>query len=49
MYVAQYLTGSAVIVLLVEAWAVHASIAAIVAIVVSIPVSFLLSRTVLRT
>ena len=49
VYVAQYLTGSAVIVLLVEAWAVHASIAAIVAIVVSIPVSFLLSRTVLRT
>ena len=48
VYVAQYLTGSAVIVLLVEAWSVRAPIAAIVGIVVSIPVSFLLSRTILR-
>ena len=49
VYIAQYLTGSVVIVLLVEAWGVRASIAAIAAIVASIPVSFLLSRTVLRT
>jgi putative flippase GtrA len=48
VYVAQYLTGSAVIVLLVEAWGVGAPIAAIVAIVASIPVTFLLSRTILR-
>ena len=48
VYVAQYLTGSVVIVLLVEAWGVRASIAAIAAIVASIPVSFLLSRTILR-
>ena len=48
VYIAQYLTGSVVIVLLVEAWGVRASIAAIAAIVASIPVSFLLSRTILR-
>jgi putative flippase GtrA len=48
VYIVQYLTGSAVIVLLVETWSVRAPIAAIVAIVVSIPVSFLLSRTILR-
>ena len=49
VYVAQYLTGSAVIVVLVEAWGVSAPIAAIVAIVASIPVTFLLSRTILRS
>jgi putative flippase GtrA len=48
VYVAQYLIGSAVIVLLVEAMGVRASIAAIVAIVVSIPVTFSLSRFLLR-
>jgi len=48
VYVAQYLIGSAVIVLLVEAWNVRAPIAAIVAIFATIPVSFLLSRTILR-
>jgi putative flippase GtrA len=48
VYVAQYLIGAAVITLLVEGWGVRASIAAIVAIVVSIPIGFLLSRTVLR-
>jgi putative flippase GtrA len=48
VYVAQYLTGSAVIVVLVEAGGVSAPIAAIVAIVASIPVTFLLSRTILR-
>jgi putative flippase GtrA len=47
VYIAQYLTGS-VIVALVEAWDVRAPIAAIVAIVASIPVSFLLSRSILR-
>jgi putative flippase GtrA len=49
VYVAQYATGSAVIVLLVEALGVRDSIAAIVAIIVSIPVTFVLSRTVLRS
>jgi putative flippase GtrA len=48
VYIAQYLTGSAVIVALVEAWDVRAPIAAIVAIVASIPVGFLLSRSILR-
>ena len=48
VYVAQYLTGSAIILLLVEAWGIRSSIAAIVAIAGSIPVSFLLSRVVLR-
>jgi len=48
VYVAQYLTGSAIILLLVEAWGIRSSIAAIVAIIGSIPVSFLLSRFVLR-
>jgi putative flippase GtrA len=48
VYVAQYLIGSAVIVLLVETWNVRAPIAAIVAIFATIPVSFLLSRTILR-
>lgn len=49
VYIAQYLTGSAVIVLLVETLGVRASIAAIVAIIVSIPVTFVLSRIVLRS
>jgi putative flippase GtrA len=49
VYIAQYLTGSAVIVALVEAWHVRAWIAAIVAIVATVPLSFLLSRTILRT
>jgi len=49
VYVAQYLMGSAVLTLLVETLTVRASIAAIVAIVASIPVTFLLSRFVLRT
>jgi len=48
VYIAQYLIGSAVIVLLVETMGVRASIAAIVAIVVSIPVTFALSRLLLR-
>ena len=48
VYVAQYLLGSAVLALLVEAFDIPASIAAIVAIVVSIPVTFQLSRMVLR-
>lgn len=48
VYIAQYLIGSAVIVLLVEIWNVRASIAAIVAIFATIPLSFLLSRTILR-
>ena len=48
VYIAQYLTGSAVIVALVEAWDVRAPIAAIGAIVTSIPVSFVLSRSILR-
>jgi putative flippase GtrA len=48
VYVAQYLIGSTVIVLLVETMGVRASIAAIVAIVVSIPVTFALSRLLLR-
>ena len=49
VYVAQYLTGSAVIVVLVEAWGIRAPIAAIAAIVASVPVTFVLSRTILRT
>ena len=49
VYLAQYAVGSAIIVLLVETFGVHASIAAIVAIVASIPVTFSLSRTVLRS
>src|SRR5437773_1760120 len=49
VYIAQYLIGMAVLVLLVETWGVRAPIAAIAAIVASIPVSFLLSRTILRT
>ena len=48
VYIAQYLVGSGLIVVLVEAWGVRASLAAIVAIVVSIPVTFLLSRTILH-
>jgi putative flippase GtrA len=48
VYLAQYAVGSAVIVLLVEAAGVRESIAAIVAIVVSIPVTFVLSRIVLQ-
>lgn len=48
VYVVQYLIGSAVIVLLVETWNVRAPIAAIVAIFATIPLSFLLSRTILR-
>ena len=48
VYIAQYLIGSAVIVLLVETMGVRASIAAIAAIVVSIPVTFALSRLLLR-
>src|SRR4051794_31289578 len=48
VYVAQYLLGSTVLTLLVEAFGIRASIAAIVAIVVSIPVTFALSRIVLR-
>jgi putative flippase GtrA len=48
VYVAQYLIGSAVIVVLVERWNVRAPIAAIVAIFATIPVSFLLSRTIFR-
>jgi putative flippase GtrA len=48
VYVAQYVTGSAVIVLLVEAWNVRPAVAAIIAIVVSLPVSFVASRVVLR-
>jgi len=48
VYVAQYLTGTTVLTLLVEAWGVRASIAAIAAIVASIPVTFVLSRLVLR-
>ena len=47
VYVAQYIVGSTVVVFLVEALNVRASIAALVAIVASIPVSFLLSRTIL--
>jgi len=49
VYIAQYLVGTAVMVLLVETWGVRAPVAAIAAIVASIPVSFLLSRTILRT
>ena len=49
VYVAQYLMSSAVIVLLVETMDMRASIAAIVAIAVSIPITFLLSRIVLRS
>jgi putative flippase GtrA len=49
VYVGQYLMSSAVIVLLVEAMDVRASIAAIVAIAVSIPITFVLSRIVLRS
>jgi putative flippase GtrA len=48
VYVAQYLIGSAVLALLVEALGVTASIAAIVAIIASVPVTFALSRIVLR-
>jgi putative flippase GtrA len=48
VYAVQYLMGSIVLALLVERWGVRASIAAIVAIVASIPVTFLLSRFVLR-
>jgi putative flippase GtrA len=48
VYVAQYAVGSAVLVLLVETFAVQAWLAALVAIVVSIPVTFSLSRLVLR-
>jgi putative flippase GtrA len=48
VYLAQYAVGSAVIVLLVETLGVRASIAAIVAIIASIPVTFVLSRVVLR-
>jgi putative flippase GtrA len=48
VYVVQYAVGSAVVVVLVE-WAnVRASIAAIVAIVVSIPFTYLTSRFLLR-
>jgi len=46
---AQYLIGSAVISLLVEGFGVQAWLAAIAAIVLSIPTSFLLSRTLMRT
>jgi putative flippase GtrA len=49
VYIAQYLIGTAVMVVLVETWGVRAPIAAIAAIVASVPVSFLLSRTILRT
>ena len=48
VYAAQYVVGSIVIVFLVEAMDVDASIAALIAIVLSIPMSFLLSRTILR-
>jgi len=48
VYVVQYAIGSAVIIVLVEWWDIRASIAAIVAIVVSIPVTYLTSRLVLR-
>ena len=44
----QYLVGSAVITLLVEGFGIRASLAAIAAIVLSIPTSFLLSRTLMR-
>lgn len=48
VYVVQYAVGSGVIVALVEWWNVRASIAAIVAIVVSIPFVYVTSRLLLR-
>ena len=49
VYLVQYLMSSALIVLLVETMDVRASIAAIIAIAVSIPITFVLSRGVLRS
>jgi len=48
IYVAQFALGSAVMALLVEAFGVRPAIAALAAIVASIPVTFLASRVVLR-
>lgn len=48
VYVAQYAIGSAVVVVLVEMMNVPASIAALIAIGVSIPPTFLLSRALLK-
>ena len=48
VYVVQYLMNSAVIYVLVEYFAVRPFAAALVAIVLSVPVTFLLARTILR-
>lgn len=48
IYVVQYATGSAVIVLLVEALAIAPRIAALLALVVTVPVTYLAARFVLH-